>query len=657
MDSQKTTSYKEMTPIWVLLICYVFIFAAAFHGSTKVIGGGDTWVAMACGRYYTEGDWAVRDKNRTLQMKLLDSFGVHITHNDPFSLHSRGYDPDTHGEEGWINQNWLTHVIFYQCFKTFGGSAIVVYKFLMSIFTVLFIFWAARTAGIHPIIAAATAATGILMSRSFIDLRPNVASILFAAAMMLIIHKWKKGQVGSIFWMLPLMILWSNIHGGFIYGIVVFIILVSGHGGMLLLQKLFADRFEIITIKQWKYLIAGVFIVLIIPVLFSPFGLDNLLHPLLVTSGEDAKIWRSVAEWKSIFDKQHFGNAEPYKIFLIVLSLIFILHLIFILFYKPKAGKKTENLHGLTVPKLDLAYLGIILFTVLISCKSSRFVYLSSVVSSLYMALMIDQLITIWLIRKGKKNIKSKELFLSKFFNVFGPIIVTAGVLIITAVSYRTVQADYFLKDNKDEKPLFYKMVAYSQTCEKAMTFVNANNISGVVFGEWTNGGYIPFAQKLNDGKPPLKVFIDGRAQAAYDIRHYKIYHEINRHIKGLPKKKSAYLNHYNNKKLPQNQKTGIIKQIKAIDRQIKQYMPRLLKHGISAVLLRLDPAILNGFALSDDWVIVYADHKNMLFLNSLVPLNKPVINKNFDNLKFPDKDSKQRTIQIKQYVAKMKNR
>ena len=66
---------------WIWLGWMLLVIAACLHSANRPIGGGDTWVAMANGRY-TVGPWAMEDEGRTWQMRVLDKFGVHLTKKD-----------------------------------------------------------------------------------------------------------------------------------------------------------------------------------------------------------------------------------------------------------------------------------------------------------------------------------------------------------------------------------------------------------------------------------------------------------------------------------------------------------------------------------------------------------------------------------------------
>jgi hypothetical protein len=38
---------------WPMLIAWLAMLLFALHASTHMVGAGDTWVAMACGRHFT----------------------------------------------------------------------------------------------------------------------------------------------------------------------------------------------------------------------------------------------------------------------------------------------------------------------------------------------------------------------------------------------------------------------------------------------------------------------------------------------------------------------------------------------------------------------------------------------------------------------------
>ena len=536
-------------PRWLWIGCVLFVIASALMAASKSVGGGDTWVAMACGRY-TLGDWenpadehpAERQENRTWQMKVLDLFGIHVTQVDPFGAKSRAFQPESPGRIGWVNQNWLTHIVFYKLRDVFGENSIVVYKFIQAILTALFAYWAGRVLGAHPMLAAAAAAFGMLLSRSFIDLRPNVSSILFAVIMIYLLARWRRGEHKALIWMIPVTIIWCNVHGGFIYAIMVFGILLGAHLVQFAFQAAWPSRFVEIGKRGYIFLLAGTAAVILIPAIFSPYGFENLIHPFIIATSEDGDKWRNVIEWKPIYEFG-FGNEDPYIWFLSILGGLFVIWLI-LFFFKPARpvvpkGRHAQDAEEAPWPKIDLAFLGVMAITIAMSIKSRRFIFLGGLVLAPFVAQLAQDVINMIVILSRRKSDASQWPQISAALRL--PL---AGLSLVAAVVmggiYVYAMNELYFKPHRDGQQLtvFRRMVGIDDQPVKAIKFFDANQIKGVVLNEWTNGGFVPFWQTPNreTGEPPCKVYMDGRAQAAYDVSHFERSNTI-RHK--LPKARS----------------------------------------------------------------------------------------------------------------------
>ena len=66
---------------------------------------------------------------------------------------------------------------------------------------------------------------------------------------------------------------------------------------------------------------------------------------------------------------------------------------------------------------------------------------------------------------------------------------------------------------------VFMRMTASYAKPFKACQFIRDNNLKGTVFNYWTEGGFVAYGQipDPNTGKTPLQLYMDGRAQAAYN--------------------------------------------------------------------------------------------------------------------------------------------
>jgi hypothetical protein len=94
---------------------------------------------------------------------------------------------------GWINQNWLTHVIFYRLTTMFGSEqepyfdALVFWKFAVYLLAVAAIYFTARLLGVNSVLAATASGFALFIGRSFFDIRPAGFSNLLVAVFILIL--------------------------------------------------------------------------------------------------------------------------------------------------------------------------------------------------------------------------------------------------------------------------------------------------------------------------------------------------------------------------------------------------------------------------------------------------------------------------------------
>jgi len=714
--------------------CLAVVVAAALHSADSPIGGGDTWVAMACGRY-SLGPWVAQQPNRTWQMRLLDRYGIHTTQRDFISPHSRPFDPasrrlsslarrlvavvkETATEKpqplpagsknvGWINQNWLTHVLFYKMKTCLGGDPyqpqpgeflIVLYKFTQAILTAVFAYWAARVLGAQPPWAAGATAFGMLLSRSFIDMRPNVSSIFFAIIMICLIAYWKRGRHRALIWFIPVTILWANVHGGFIYAIMVFGILAGGHviqNGLgkytivvLCLAALFlagllfsganrlggeasklgvrmnqarqsealagrviraeelrvwnqqsqalrfgqaaaagagvalvalgifaAARAGRVSAEGWLrvgrrgllWLVGALAAVVLIPGIFSPFGWENLIHPLVVATGQEGKDWRKVAEWRPIWEIDTFGNAAPYVCFLAVLAAVVAVW--WVLFFlgpgtgPPSAkGRRGQPVAATGWPQMDLPQFGVMAVTIAMSVLSRRFIFLGGVALAPFLAALAQEAFTMIQWRRARRqSYATPSAAPAPRLVWIGAAGSWAAALLVTGVFGQFMWSKYLRPDQKPPRlTVFRRMVGIEDQPVELMGFFNKYHVRGVVFNEWSQGGFVAFHQgpDRQTGEPPCRLYIDGRAQAAYHLEHY--------------------------------QDTMKFKGDAQFDRNLdpRRLSQMLQQRGISAVLVSYlqSRRMFELLQQADDWLLAQGNGRHFLFLSLADPRNQETL-------------------------------
>ena len=156
----------------------------------------------------------------------------------------------------FINHHWLSGVVFYLLHQAVGWDGLVIFKIivLLSAFSLLFI-TAAKKADFWLVAFFSLPTILILIERS--SLRPEIFSYLFISVFLyLLIDLEEHPERKRIFWLIPLELLWVNMHVFWSIGIM----MVAG----FLLEKIILNRRNLYgnpLIKKLAFLLAALALV------------------------------------------------------------------------------------------------------------------------------------------------------------------------------------------------------------------------------------------------------------------------------------------------------------------------------------------------------------------------------------------------------------
>ncbi|MDD5010914.1 MAG: hypothetical protein PHQ00_02195 [Phycisphaerae bacterium] len=318
-------------------------------------------------------------------------------------------------------------------------------------------------------------------------------------------------------------------------GRLTFFVVFTGFVFAAVLLGAFKHRLKTITLKSWWHTVAAAGIAFIAMIIFNPFHLTNLTHTFVISVSEHAKLWKTVNEWHPAFEWSNpVGSAVPFLIMYIIAWTLLIFWL-FCLTLKPRLVSKkvkvkteeTPDSEQYSWPLIDLPLLVIAAMTVYMAIGSRRFIPVAGIAACPVLAMFLDNCIrmlaAIVNLRKTGRAVLPK-------FPVFTQRFLAAGALAI--VLFLTVWWGYWYKaiyldpwpDSNHLTSVFMRMTASYAKPFKACQFLRDNGISGTVFNYWTEGGFIAYGQipDPNTGKTPLQLYMDGRAQAAYDTSAYQ---------------------------------------------------------------------------------------------------------------------------------------
>lgn len=421
--------HKSALSGWPMIVGWIAMLIFVGHSITHMVGAGDTWVAMACGRHFTNHG-----------VDTVEPFSANSHHAGPTPQGMREYakqlrksareeermadpmvfklaraskgKPVSRGSKlkaslmrwwadrvenyenwpgwfksfvkwihptGWVNQNWLTHVIFYNVthesaentnWKTAYFDGLVIWKFLLYLVAIVCVYYSARMLGVHAALAAVMACFAIFIGRSFLDVRPAGFSNTLVAMLFLVFVLTTYKHHLFIWFIVPMLIFWCNVHGGYIYAFIVLVPFIGIHFLLLLPKKWrislycvgalgllfvrlrsysnthfvpseadaafmsliglavvlvvfgflitrYKDKIVSIGTRALIHVIAASGVAFVCTIFFNPFRLTNLTHTFIVSISKHAEMWRTVNEWHPAFEWSNpVGTGVPFLIML-----------------------------------------------------------------------------------------------------------------------------------------------------------------------------------------------------------------------------------------------------------------------------------------------------------------------------------------------------
>lgn len=405
------------------------LFALTFTGlllspSFSLLKDGDTFWHISTGRWIVEN--------------------MAIPRSDMFSHTFKG--------ELWLAKEWLSQTALYAAYELGGWKAVNTFSLLVLSATIALLSGLCVKYFRFSIAIGVIVMAGVFASIHFLA-RPH----LLAYPVMMI---WVMGVVFAAdrqrvpsFWLLPLMALWANMHGGFTLGLAI--------AGLMSLETLMATpRAEL----KPQVIRHGLFLFLAtLACLATPFGIQSILiTPKIFGLGE---ILDHIGEWKS-------PDFHKYEYHLVVLM-----------------GLLGSALYGglrlplmRTIAVLLLSYL---MFKHVRAMPVFAFlmpILLAGPVSEQFGAVSLKQLLA--------DNVADPVL---EFFQRHSRRLPVIAVVIVGAGMALAITKDPLAREEGMTKPI------------AAVEFVQKHGLTGNVFNDYDFGGYLIFHR--------IPTFIDGRAE------------------------------------------------------------------------------------------------------------------------------------------------
>ncbi|MDJ0857415.1 MAG: hypothetical protein QNI88_19565 [Desulfobacterales bacterium] len=424
-------SEREILRIVTVIYCFmVFAFA------TSEIESGDTFWQLQTGRHIVDTGSIIRQDVFTL------------THDRPRIEHC-----------------WLHDVLFYQLYRINGYHAICFFKGLLVAAMAFALLLAADATGASKSYALAISIPAVVLTEWAWLARPQLWSFLLFAVFLLVIERYRSKKLNNaLFILVPLMILWCNLHAGAILAFPVLGAYLVGEGIDLGLKR---SQLSSAAFKK----LMGLFILIIAATVITPYGpyvIKSLFsHVLSPKTGNLGAAALRNLDWKRI-------TFQEFPIFYYAIGLT---GFILLINWKRVAVSHLILLAG-------LAYMGI---------NQGRqivlFFFGISALLPMYVEIAFRRLL-------GKMNPKPRLIVTS--------VGVTCLCVVISLLSMNAFE----------KKGLFNSGLKAWQFPTQAASFVKAQTLPANIYNSYEWGGYL--AWRLF---PAYKVFWDARNTSQKTMR------------------------------------------------------------------------------------------------------------------------------------------
>lgn len=408
----------------------------------------------------------------------------------------------------YIDSHWLYQVLLYASYRLLGIAGPTLLTAALALATFYFVYRTGLDKDKYAVAAALTAAAIIMASERFLT-RPHVVTLFFLAAFLLILERHRERGTRLIFLLPVLQLLWVNMHGLFVFGL----ILPAVYLAFALLERTLKLPRELNLCKRQfirralsarfrptcanelapaegrksgrgldgKALGAFslVFLIMLGESLLNPYTIELALYPLTlfreIHSGANV-VATSVGELAAPLASGDLSLSERVFIWMIGISALGFL---------------------LNLRRLNLTRLFLFAAFLYLALTARRNIDLFSVIAAPIAAMNFNQVLDEMFARFEQLNLR-RAFAVTQL--VVSPLIM-AGMLYLI---FQIVTNRYYLSDR--DLTRFGFGIARHAYPVKAANFVDAANPGGQMFNEPSDGGYLIWRFY-----PQRKVFFDGR--------------------------------------------------------------------------------------------------------------------------------------------------
>ncbi|MEW6418231.1 MAG: tetratricopeptide repeat protein [Nitrospirota bacterium] len=473
-----------------------------------------------------------------------------------------------------FKNSWLSQLIFYLVYLSGGFIGIGIFKSTIFACTYFVLYLTMLKRGADHLSSFFVLCLVVLIGMDFNYTRPQIFSFLMFTCTLYILYNFRK-EGKSIYFLPVLMLLWANLHGGFILGVlIIFTFTFSEFLKYLLNTKFGIPKISSLTKEKLRTLILLSIISNIIS-LINPNSYKTFLIPIIT----ERSIFATIEEY-------HRPMLYEYHAYWLMLVMVIIAILILI---------KTKH--------LDLTELFLSVIVALPSLRSIRYIIffalgtgVSLAYSMTYTAIIFKE----WGPIKRLLNTNVAKIITNPPLSPFSSPLTKGGYRgvkggrgWIFSLLFMFVSLTILVKMTISGDVLQFDM-GEKRYPSGASEFIQKNKIPGNMFNTYNWGGYLVWHLY-----PDYRVFICGRTLNETAFFHYG----------------------------------QILKAEKGTDPAMPLWEKLLDAYNVNFILISAVSSngniipLVDMLYVSSNWELIYADGKSMIFLKA-IPDNQGIIHR-----------------------------
>jgi hypothetical protein len=206
----------------------------------------------------------------------------------------------------YLAHEWLSGLIFLGIFKLGGGEALTVFRTLIML-AILLLLWFSLEKRARSFVLTAlllTLAAYIILERMFV--RPHAFTLLFLCIWVFSLERWRRQRrLRYLIILVPLQILWANLHGGYIIALVLGVMMTGSAALLVMFPSWSKDESY-----DWSDVLklAILTVACLAASLVNPHGLRLLEFSLTLSLASDY-IKQFIYEWRSPLAASYMSRA------------------------------------------------------------------------------------------------------------------------------------------------------------------------------------------------------------------------------------------------------------------------------------------------------------------------------------------------------------